>query len=339
MAPAADRLPIVEAAAETLPLKKDGDAADDPAIWVHPIDPAKSLVIGTDKQGGLVVYDLSGVIVQSLPDGRMNNVDVAHGVAGMDGPIDLVLASNRDTDTIAAYSVDPATRRLTALPGPPIPASVNGVYGLCAYVDPASKRGRVVTNSKDGTVVVTELETSGNSWNSSVVRSFCAGTQVEGCVVDVPLGRLYVGEEAVGVWTYPLDPAKLAEHEPARVLLDGINTRPGNHLARDVEGVTLYENADGSGWLIVSCQGEDRYAVYDRVSGAYVGSFGVSFTRSDGAADRVTHTDGITAISRPLGPAFPAGAFVAQDDNGGSMQNFKIVDWRKIAAALGLKTP
>ena len=46
-----------------------GDAADDPAIWVHPDDPAKSLVIGTDKQLGLYVFDLEGRAVQTLPDG------------------------------------------------------------------------------------------------------------------------------------------------------------------------------------------------------------------------------------------------------------------------------
>src|SRR5690606_39134089 len=51
-----------------------GDAADDPAIWVHPDDPEKSLVIGTDKKLGLYVFDLEGRTLQTVPDGRMNNV-------------------------------------------------------------------------------------------------------------------------------------------------------------------------------------------------------------------------------------------------------------------------
>lgn len=39
---------------------------DDPAIWIHPTDPSKSLIVGTDKEvgGGLYVYDLSGKIVK-----------------------------------------------------------------------------------------------------------------------------------------------------------------------------------------------------------------------------------------------------------------------------------
>jgi 3-phytase len=36
---------------ETEPVPSSGDAADDPAIWVHPGDPARSLVLGTDKKG------------------------------------------------------------------------------------------------------------------------------------------------------------------------------------------------------------------------------------------------------------------------------------------------
>ncbi len=332
-------VPVVDADAETVPLQKQGDAADDPAIWVHPIDPARSLIIGTDKKAGLVVYDLAGAIVQSLPDGRMNNVDVVQGVAGVGGQtFDLVVASNRDTDTIAAYFVDPASGRLAAVGGEPIPAGVKGVYGLCAYVEPASRRCRVVTNSKDGTLVITELFQDDSGLSHSVVRSLCVGTQVEGCVVDVARQLLYVGEEAVGVWSYPLEPSALDEHAPGRVLLDGVNAGAGNKLARDVEGVTLYEGEGTAGWLIVSCQGEDRYAVYERGSGKYVGSFAVRFKRSDGTIDPVTHTDGIAAISRPLGPRFPRGIFVAQDDNGGSGQNFKIVNWRTIEQALGLKT-
>jgi hypothetical protein len=44
----------------TEPVPSGGDAADDPAIWVHPDDPARSLVLGTDKKGGLHAYSLDG---------------------------------------------------------------------------------------------------------------------------------------------------------------------------------------------------------------------------------------------------------------------------------------
>ena len=39
----------VPAFRETVGMGMTGDAADDPAIWVNPNDPAKSLILGTNK--------------------------------------------------------------------------------------------------------------------------------------------------------------------------------------------------------------------------------------------------------------------------------------------------
>ena len=38
--------------------------ADDPAIWIHPTDPTRSLIIGTDKKedGALYVFGMDGKI-------------------------------------------------------------------------------------------------------------------------------------------------------------------------------------------------------------------------------------------------------------------------------------
>ena len=43
---------MVAAVVETRP-SLDDDDADDPAIWVHPKDATKSLVVSTLKEGGL----------------------------------------------------------------------------------------------------------------------------------------------------------------------------------------------------------------------------------------------------------------------------------------------
>lgn len=34
------------------------DAADDPAVWIHPETPERSLVIGSNKRGGIATYTL-----------------------------------------------------------------------------------------------------------------------------------------------------------------------------------------------------------------------------------------------------------------------------------------
>lgn len=54
--------------------------------------------------------------------------------------------------------------------------------------------------------------------------------------------------------------------------------------------------------------------------------------------DGVTETDGVDAWSGPIGP-FPEGALAMHDDRDGTgpQQNFKIVDWRDVRAAMKLR--
>ncbi len=337
--------PVVQCQVETTPIAKEGDAADDPAVWVNAADPARSLIIGTDKKAGLHVYTLGGVQVQSLLDGRMNNVDVLHNVpasAPAPGTVDMVFASNRTGDLLAAYLVDRATGVLSVLPGGPFDTDLKEVYGVCAYLDSATGLPHVVVNDKTGAVRIYRL-TQGNAgaWSTAVVSSFHVGTQVEGCVADTANGWLYIGEECVGLWRYPLPGYGHIEEGPARTLVDVVRGplggKDGGNLARDVEGVSIWEGPGRSGWIVVSCQGEDRYAVYSRETGVYVGSFRLSFAGPHGL-DPVTHTDGVTVTSEPLGPSFPRGAIVVQDDNNGSMQNFKVADWRLVEEALSLNS-
>ncbi|MGW0803932.1 phytase [Nonomuraea sp. NPDC002799] len=116
-------LPTVTAAAETPPLHDDeagGHAnGDDPAIWVHPSRPGRSVVITTAKEGGLYVYSLSGAQLQHLPaqpapgpghePGRLNNVDLVHGFRLSTGArADLAVASDRGRDQLRVYAIDPA---------------------------------------------------------------------------------------------------------------------------------------------------------------------------------------------------------------------------------------
>jgi myo-inositol-hexaphosphate 3-phosphohydrolase len=51
---------LVPANAETEPMVGRADQADDASLWVHPADSALSIILGTNKQGGLYVYDLAG---------------------------------------------------------------------------------------------------------------------------------------------------------------------------------------------------------------------------------------------------------------------------------------
>ena len=155
---------------ETPAVETWGDAADDPAIWVNPRDPAKSAVIATDKNLGLYVYDLEGKLLQTVTDGRMNNVDVRDGLMVDGKPRTLVAASNRTDKSIALYWLDPATRRLSRA-GEPVPTGFGDPYGLCMYAD-ASGIYVFVNNGGDGLYRQWRITAPGGKAVGEQVREF-----------------------------------------------------------------------------------------------------------------------------------------------------------------------
>ena len=81
----------------TEPVSKD---PDDPAIWVHPSDPTRSLILGTNKTpaptGALVVFGLDGKIRQTIDEiDRPNNVDVEYGLKLKGKPTDIAVLTER----------------------------------------------------------------------------------------------------------------------------------------------------------------------------------------------------------------------------------------------------
>jgi 3-phytase len=314
----------VSAVAETTQMPHEGDAADDPAIWVHPSNPALSTVIGTDKKGGLAVYGLDGKQLQYLADGNINNVDIRTGFSLSGRSVALVAASNRN-NSIALYRVNPATRQLEHVAARDIQTGVG--YGACMYHSRTSGKFYYFGNSEQGEVEQWELLATGAGKVDAIkVRSFDVGSQTEGCVADDQLGHLYIGEEAKGIWKYGAEPSA----GETRTQVD--TTGSAGHLTADVEGLTINDAGGGNGYLIASSQGDNTYAIYRREGdNAYVATFEIV---AAGQIDGVSQTDGIDVTSVNLGPAFPRGMFIAQDGkNDECNQNFKFVPWHLIAAA------
>jgi 3-phytase len=326
---AAPRSVAVAPAAETTPVDTTDDSADDACIWVHPQDPEKSLIIGTNKEAGLEVYDLNGRLLQSLGTLRPNNVDLRAGFSLEGGAAVIVAASNRADDTIGLYSIDIETRKLHDVSARVIEAGME-VYGLGMYRSSLTGDYYVFVNSKAGEVKQWRLAPEGQKVGAELVRSFHVGSQLEGVAADDELGHLYIGEENVAIWRYGAEPDFEAEE---RELVD--LTLPRGNFTADVEGLALYTAPDGGGYLLASSQGDHRFLVYERrPPNRYIGSFRIE---SEAGIDRVTGTDGIAATSAPVGSRFPQGLFVAQDDeDDAGTQNFKLVSWSAIADALDL---
>jgi len=326
---------IVKPSVETEPVMSFGDAADDPAIWVHPTDPGLSLIIGSQKQRGINVYDLDGNLLQSRADGRINNVDLRYGFNLGGESVAIVTGSNRTTDGISVWIVDEKSRTLIDVADGIIDTGMTDPYGACMYHSARTGQFYVFVNGKDGLVRQWVLE--GNSDGrvaATQVREFYVGSQTEGCVADDDTGDLYIGEEDVGIWKISAEPDGGEE----QTLVDG--TGDNGNLTADVEGLAIYYGENGTGYLVASNQGADSYALYERSGdNRFIGIFHVVADETLGI-DGISETDGLDVSSAYLGPDFPGGVFVAQDGRNitpSENQNFKLVPWQRISDVMGLE--
>jgi 3-phytase len=314
----------IAASGETAPVgTANDDAADDPAIWRNSVNPAASLIVGTDKKAGLYVYGLDGKVRDFIAAGALNNVDLREVRPNM-----IVVAASDRTDVaeprIALFRLDGATGKLTTLgaqvflPQGHAPAEA---YGFCmggALADGEIARAYVVL--KDGEVAESRLVERDGVIQPEYLRSVKFATQSEGCVVDDRTGKLYVAEEDIGIWKVDLRASSLAATAFATV-------GPEHGLVDDVEGLALAPEGANGGWLVASSQGDNAYVLLDLATAKPTRRFRIAAGQFGPTSD----TDGIELVLGDFGPAYPAGLFVAQDGNNApDAQNFKLVDWSKI---------
>ena len=331
--------PVVQSTVTTGPCHSAGDECDDSAIWIHPSDPAQSVIIGDDKSGGMVVWNLAGQEIQFI-DGavNMNNVDVRYNfplvgtfsTGQAHTHVALVGVTNETDAGVTLYKVNPYSSPAGklehangTLASSTLPLGKELVYGGCMYYSQPTGTYSFFANWKDGTVKQMEL-TGGSSVSGKVVRTFDVGGQVEGCVADDVHQTFYIGEEVVGIWRYGAEPTA----GDSRVQVDRVGSATG--LKADVEGLTLYYRSDGSGYLIASAQStglDVRNLVYERTgTNAWVGTFRVQ------DADE---TDGMDVTNLPLGPGFPHGVFVAHDASPTPSRHL-LTPFERIATAFNL---
>ena len=315
-----DKPVVIQARAVTEGVRTAGDAADDSVIYINEDDPKKSLIIGTDKQSGVSVYDLSGKRIQEFLDGELNNIDIRYGFKWKNRSFALVSAGNRSTNSIDLYLVDKKTNKLEKLPDGTYPTSLE-IYGSCMYKNLEKNQIYIFANSKEGDVIQYKVVNQEDKAPTlEVVRTFNVGSQVEGCVADDLYERFYIGEEKVGIWQYGANPQDKEE----RMLID--STGVDGNLVADVEGLTLYRT-NKHGYLLASSQGEDAYTIYSRKTGVYIGKFQVEYNGL-----LVRNTDGIEASSHYLGKKYPNGLVVVQDGNSTyERQSFKLISWQDLA--------
>ncbi|CAM3919267.1 MULTISPECIES: phytase [Pseudoalteromonas] len=308
---------------QTEPVAAFGDAADDPAIWVHPTDTSKSLILGTDKRRGLMVYNLAGEQTQALEVGRVNNVDVRQNRRINNPTNTLIAASNRSENSISLFTVD--LQNNVQLLGS-VATNLTEIYGLCMY---SSHSGNYVfVNDKSGLYQQYKITNQQQKVAGELVREFNLPSQPEGCSSDDKNGELFAGEEDAGIWFISAEPD--TKQQP--ILLQSINEM----LIDDVEGMEIYQGTNER-LLVVSSQGDNSYVVYRINKGEhhptleFTSKFNIIANLAHGI-DGVSETDGLTVTAKPL-PGYPQGVLIVQDGYNRmpqQPQNFKLVDWRQI---------
>ena len=327
--PAAAQTGVADAVVPVVVTEKSAVDTDDPAIWINPDDPSKSLILGTDKGGSVFVFDLDGKIIPEKTVsgmGRMNNIDVAYGFPLGGETIDIALATDRNEEKIRAFRLPD----MTPIDNGGIPTFVGETddrraMGLAIYTRPSDGAFFAIVSRKfgqsgsylwqylledagDGTIKATKVRAFGE---------FVGGKEIEALAVDNELGYVYYSDETAGVHKYLADP----DAPDADVELAFFGT---DEFTQDQEGISIYKIDDGTGYILVSDQQANTFCVYRREgepgdphNHQLVKIVSVSTNESDGS-------DVTTAV---LDDRFPSGLFVAMSDD----QTFHYYSWDDIA--------
>ena len=305
--------------------------ADDPAIWIDPVDPGRSLILGTDKDadGALYVFNLDGKIlrektVRGLK--RPNNVDVEYGLLLGGEPTDVAVVTERYANKLRVYRLP----GLEEVDGGGIEVfsgeSAREPMGVALYRRPRDGAIFAIVGRKSGPTGGGYLwqyrleDGGGGRVKGTRVRSFGVWSgrkEIEAVAVDDALGYVYYSDEGVGVRKYGADPdAGNAGTELALFATSGFSD--------DQEGISIYQVDDGTGYILVSDQAAGRFHVFRRE-----GEPGMPHRHPlvKTVRLRVSNSDGSEATSAPLGARFPNGLLVAMSDDG----TFHLYSWSDVA--------
>ncbi|MCE7059794.1 phytase [Dyadobacter sp. CY343] len=288
---------------------------DDPAIWINPQDPSKSLIIGTDKDedGALYVFDLAGKIqqdkvVKNLK--RPNNVDIAYGLMLSGKPTDIAVATERAANSIRIFALP--DMKAVDLGGIEVfkGDSMQAPMGVSLYTRPSDKAIFAIVGRKNGPkegyLWQYRLQDDGKgNVKAELVRKFgkySGKKEIESIAVDNEMGFVYYSDEQVGVRKYYADPDSTGK-ELALI--------PNTGFTEDNEGISIYKTGPKTGYILVSDQGADQFYIFRREGTAANPHEHAHLRTVKVAAHK---SDGSDVTNLALSPAFPKGLFVVMSE-------------------------
>jgi 3-phytase (myo-inositol-hexaphosphate 3-phosphohydrolase) len=307
----------VPAVLETAPSEiADADSMDDPAVWVDPADPARSVILGADHaDDSLNVYDLTGKRLQRLQLTSANNVDVRAGFPLGGETVPLVALAG--AGEFAFFKLDPATRQISNVTAEGASVKQPRATGVCLYHSPVSSLYYAFVT---GSTTINQYLLDGQTGKVSphLVRTIDIQARtstgkdapLEACAADDRGRSLFAGESDWSLWRYgaePGDPAGTSDRFEVDKTYEF-----GGHFEADIEGHTALNLPNGEGFLIASSQGDATFNVFRSTAPyEFIRKFRVVASATADGCDR---TDGVEAVAGNFGPAFPYGFFVCQDN-------------------------
>ncbi|WP_373494534.1 phytase [Aquiflexum sp.] len=303
---------------------------DDPAIWINKSDPGSSLIIGTDKDkdGALYVFDLKGKIIDSLVVRglqRPNNVDVSYNLNHGDRYIDFAVTGERLTSKLRFFKlpemVEIQQGGIEIYQGES-EQDYRDLMGVAVYHDKKNEKHYVIAGRKDGPTDGTYLwqyliKTDNGHLELELVRKFgkySGNKEIEAIAVDNELGFIYYSDEGVGVRKYYADPEK-GNEELTLFATEGFTL--------DHEGISIYKQEDGTGYILVSDQEANFFHVFPREGTPGNPHLHKLITKLPLST---VSSDGSEVINFNISSEFPKGLFVAMSDD----KTFQIYDWKDL---------
>ncbi|WP_214103525.1 phytase [Acrocarpospora catenulata] len=324
------------------------------AIWRHPTDRRKSVVLGAAEDGGIAAYNLAGRRFLRLqgPESRLTGVDIHYRFR----------FDPQWTNDIAVVS-DGATGRLRALAFRPVAAS----YGqplvqevtapdaptifpdgsprdVTVWQDPTGVYAVVAQESATRLALVRLTPATDRKVAFEVIRTIdlptdfvthdltpwtpCGPTPIAGLTSDA--SAVFISQRGVGIWR--INPDLTGEPTLIDVVAQfGAPPNPdgtcgmgeGSDRLNDVGALALYRAPGTTGYLIAATPGDGRFAVYTRQPIAYAGRFRIASVPATGSL-------AITNLS--LGSPYAKGMLAARTTG----NSFALIRWDELARHAGL---
>lgn len=290
------------------------------AVWPHPSDPARSVLLIADPAAGLLVSPLDGGALSQLSGGSWAGISVREQFPWAGTRVTMLAASQLDDGVVELFTLD--EDGVPTLRGAVNPGAGRALSGTALTFDPATLEAWLFVSDSASSVQQFALQQlSDGGVVGTPVRTLPQSSRASQLTTDIENGRLFVVEDAVGVWSYDVDPFS----GTSRTLVAGV----GTSLFAPVGGVAVYPSSFDTGYLLVAAPSDDRVHLFEK-EGAFT-PIGTLRGIDPGTSLAANAPNAIALFNRPAG-GFDGGLVAIEDrSNNSRTARFLLLPWPAVA--------